>query len=244
MGAAGLAECASWASWVSLAYRALLLAATILAASHSPLTPRYSLRTTRCTQLTARDSLHMTRYTQLAARLSPREQVALVLVLQWLLYLASTIGSYYKWWVESNQGPGVYTFASTPIEDLGGPIKELQQECTWMDHKMGAGHFAPSSPPANVSGSPSPPESASGELQDAQEQNIMSGAALVRPATAAASTPVGPPPPHPSPPTPHPSPGQGQGLPSHVAAALATHGLGLQLDPLRSRPHGGAPSAR
>ena len=139
----------------------------------------------------------MTRYTQLATRLSPREQVALVLVLQWLLYLASTIGSYYKWWVESNQGPGVYTFASTPIEDLEGPIKELQQECTWMDHKMGAEHFAPSSPPANVSGSPSPPESASGELQDAQEQNIMSGAALVRPATAAASTPVGP---HPTPP--------------------------------------------
>ena len=139
----------------------------------------------------------MTRHTQLATRLSPREQVALVLVLQWLLYLASTIGSYYKWWVESNQGPGVYTFASTPIEDLEGPIKELRQECTWMDHKMGTEHFAPSSPPANVSGSPSPPESASGELQDAQEQNIMSGAALVRPATAAASTPVGP---HPTPP--------------------------------------------
>ena len=139
----------------------------------------------------------MTRYTQLATRLSPREQVALVLVLQWLLYLASTIGSYYKWWVESNQGPGVYTFASTPIEDLEGPIKELQQECTWMDHKMSTESFAPSSPPANVSGSPSP-ESASGELQDAQEQNIMSGAALVRPATAAASTPVGPHPTHPT----------------------------------------------
>jgi len=108
-------------------------------------------------------------------------EVALVLVLQWLLYLASTIGSYYKWWVESNQGPGVYTFASTPIEDLEGPIKELQQECTWMGHKMGTEHFAPSSPPANVSGPPwppGPPESGSGELQDAQEQSIASGAAL------------------------------------------------------------------
>ena len=118
-----------------------------------------------------------------------------MLVLQWLLYLASTIGSYYKWWAESDQGPAVYTFSSTPIEDLEGPMHELKQECTWMDHKMSV--LAPPSPPANVSGPHSPPESASGELLDAPASDIVSGAALVRPATAAASTPVGP---HPTPP--------------------------------------------
>ena len=119
-----------------------------------------------------------------------------MLVLQWLLYLASTIGSYYKWWVESNQGPGVYTFASTPIEDLEGPIKELQQECTWMDHKMSTESFAPSSPLANVSGSPSP-ESASGELIDGPEANIgVGGAALVR--LPQPPHPLGPTPPHPT----------------------------------------------
>ena len=200
MGAAGsLCLLGSWASRASglpgllasgyPAYPALLLAATILAASHSPRTPRYSLHATHCTRLATHNSLHTTRHTQLATRHAPREQVALVLVLQWLLYLASTIGSYYKWWVESNQGPGVYTFASTPIEDLEGPIKELQQECTWMDHKMG-GHFAPSSPP-RTSRAPRLLR-ARRERQDAQEQNIMVALRWCAPLPAA-STPWAPP---------------------------------------------------
>jgi hypothetical protein len=107
-------------------------------------------------------------------------EVALVLTLQWLLYLLVTIGSYYKWWVESNQGPGVYSFSSTPTEDLEGPMHQLQQECTWMDQKMSvAGSVPPSPPPANFSGLTLPLlESASGELVEAEPSNILSGAAL------------------------------------------------------------------
>ena len=105
-----------------------------------------------------------------------------MLTLQWLLYLLVTIGSYYKWWVESNQGPGVYSFSSTPTEDLEGPMHQLQQECTWMDQKMSvAGSVPPSPPPANFSGLTLPLlESASGELVEAEPSNILNGAALVR----------------------------------------------------------------
>ena len=140
------------------------------------LTTYYSPLATRCLLLTSRHSLLTTHY-------SLRYQVALVLSIQWLLYLLVTIGSYYKWWVESNQGPGVYSFSSTPTEDLEGPMHQLTQECTWLDVKMGAaGSVPPSSPPANFSG-PAPStlvESASGDLVEAEASNIISGAALVR----------------------------------------------------------------
>ena len=127
-------------------------------------------------------SLLTTHYSLLTTRYSLRYQVALVLTLQWLLYLLVTIGSYYKWWVESNQGPGVYSFSSTPTEDLEGPMHQLQQECTWMDQKMSvAGSVPPSPPPANFSGLTLPLlESASGELVEAEPSNILNGAALVR----------------------------------------------------------------
>jgi len=107
-------------------------------------------------------------------------EVALVLTLQWMLYLLVTIGSYYKWWVESNQGPGVYSFSSTPTEDMEGPMIQLQQECTWFDQKMSAAaSVPPSSPPANFSSLALPLlESASGELVEAEASNILNGAVL------------------------------------------------------------------
>ena len=135
---------------------------------HCALRACYSLLTTRCLLLSTHYSL--------------RYQVALVLTLQWMLYLLVTIGSYYKWWVESNQGPGVYSFSSTPTEDMEGPMIQLQQECTWFDQKMSAAaSVPPSSPPANFSSLALPLlESASGELVEAEASNILNGAVLVR----------------------------------------------------------------
>ena len=123
-----------------------------------------------------------------------------MLTLQWLLYLLVTIGSYYKWWVESNQGPGVYSFSSTPAEDLEGPMHQLQQECTWLDQKMDVSHSSPPAPSAPSS----PPlygESASGErgplFVEGEASNILDGAALVRHVGCSPPHPMGPKAPNP-----------------------------------------------
>ena len=113
-------------------------------------------------------------------------EVALVLSLQWLLYAAVTIGSYYKWWVESDQGPGVYSFSSTPAEDTSSALHQLHQECTWMHQRTdvfvdGAPTVEPLSPLlGNLSAPSLPPlESSSGYLTE-DASNLLDAQALVR----------------------------------------------------------------
>ncbi len=63
-------------------------------------------------------------------------EVAVVLCAQWLLYLCSTLGAYYKWWDESLQGPSVYHFAPTQIEDDSSSMDQLSQECTYAEARL------------------------------------------------------------------------------------------------------------